>query len=117
MTDLAGAAPGIGGRVSICQSWVQDALAPAGSGGSRARRWYVFADGRRLRRLRREHCLSQQALAGRAGISEVTISRLEQQDRASCRGRTLARLATALGVQPAALMSQPDARAGESADR
>jgi DNA-binding Xre family transcriptional regulator len=112
MTDLAGAAPGIGVRVSICQSGVQDALAPAGSGDSRARRWFVVADGRRLWQLRQEHCLSQQGLAARAGISVVTISRLERQDRLSCRGRTLGRLAAALGVQPAALISQPDAPPG-----
>ncbi|HUY50173.1 MAG TPA: helix-turn-helix transcriptional regulator [Streptosporangiaceae bacterium] len=109
MGDLAEAAPEIGGRVSICQSEMRDALAPAGPGDSRVRRWLVVADGRRLRQLRREHRLPQQELAARAGISVVTISRLERQDHVSCRGRTLTRLAAALGVQPAALMSQPDA--------
>ena len=111
MGDLAGAAPEIGGRGSICQPEMRDALAPAGPGNSRARRWLVVVDGRRLRQLRREHRLPQQGLAVRAGISVVTIGRLERQDRVSCRGRTLARLAAALGVQPAALMIQPDAQA------
>jgi hypothetical protein len=41
----------------------------------------------------------------------VTIGRRERQDRISCQGRTLTRLAAALGVQPTALMSQPDAQA------
>ena len=74
--------------------------------GIRSLRWLVVADGRRLRQLRRDHCLSQQGLATRAGISVVTISRLERQDRISCRGRTLTRLAAALGVQTIVLMSQ-----------
>jgi DNA-binding XRE family transcriptional regulator len=111
MTDLTEATPEIGGRVSICQPGMRDALAPMRPGDSRARKWLVLADGRRLRQLRHEHCLSQQGLAARAGISVVTISRLERQDRVSCRGRTLTRLAAALGVQPATLMTEPDAQA------
>ena len=70
----------------------------------------MVADGRRLRQLRRERRLPQQGLAVRAGISVATIGRLERQDRVSCRGRTLARLAATLGVQPAALVSQHDAQ-------
>ena len=60
-------------------------------------------DGARLRELRREHGLSRAELAGRAGISLATVARLERRGRASCRGRTLARLAAALDAQPSSL--------------
>jgi DNA-binding XRE family transcriptional regulator len=103
MTDLIGATPAMGGRLNICESGLQAALAPAWP-RSRARRWYVVADGQRLRQLRHERRLSQEALASRAGISVGTIGQLERQARSSCRGRTLARLAAALGAQPTALM-------------
>jgi DNA-binding XRE family transcriptional regulator len=103
MTDLIGTAPTIGGRRSICESGLPTSPAPAWS-GSRARRWFVVADGQRLRQLRREQRLSQEALARRAGISVGTVGQLERQAHASCRGRTLARLAAALGAQPTALM-------------
>jgi DNA-binding XRE family transcriptional regulator len=103
MTDLIGTAPAIVSRLSICESGLSAAPAPAWS-GSRARRWFVVADGQRLRQLRREQRLSQEALARRAGISVSTIGQLERQAYASCRGRTLARLAAALGTQPTALM-------------
>jgi len=56
-----------------------------------------------LRELRRERGLSQEALADRAGISLATVARLERQTRASCRGRTLARLAAALDEESAAI--------------
>lgn len=72
-----------------------------------AQRWFVVADGQRLRQLRRERRLSRQALAKRAGISVSTVAQLERQTCASCRGRTLARLAVALSVQPGALMPTP----------
>jgi transcriptional regulator with XRE-family HTH domain len=103
MSDLIGTAPAIGGRRSICESGLQTAPAPAWS-GSQTRRWFVVADGERLRQLRREQRLSQEALARRAGISVGTIGQLERQAHPSCRGRTLARLAVALGAQPTALM-------------
>jgi transcriptional regulator with XRE-family HTH domain len=67
-------------------------------------RWFVAVDGHRLRQLRREQQLSQEALASRAGISASTVGQLERQARPVCRGRTLARLAAALGTQPTALM-------------
>jgi len=47
--------------------------------------------------------MSQEQLAGQAGISLTTVIRLERQPHASCRSRTLARLAAALGEDPAAL--------------
>jgi len=93
-----------GGRLSICESGLKTALAPVRAGGQ-AQRWLVVVDGHRLRQLRREHRLSQQVLAGRAGISVGTIGLLERQTRARCRGRTLARLAAALGAPPTDLMS------------
>jgi transcriptional regulator with XRE-family HTH domain len=63
----------------------------------------VTVDGQRLRRMRREHGLSQEMLAEMTGVSLTTVGRLERQDRSSCRGRTLARLAAALGQVPADL--------------
>lgn len=59
-------------------------------------------DGHRLRQLRRQRGLSQEELADQAGVSLTTVARLERQLCASCRGRTLGRLARALGEQPAA---------------
>ena len=73
-----------------------------------AQRWTTVLDGGQLRRLRRQRGLSQEQLASRAGISLTAIVRLEGQTRAACRCRTLARLAAALGEDPAALTtSQP----------
>jgi transcriptional regulator with XRE-family HTH domain len=67
-------------------------------------------DGQRLRQLRRQRDLSQEGLAERAGVSLTTVVRLERQARAPCRGRTLGRLARALGEHPATTTL----RAGES---
>jgi transcriptional regulator with XRE-family HTH domain len=67
------------------------------------RRWFTVVDGRRLQRLRRQRGLSQEQLAGQAGISLTTVARLERQPAAPCRTRTLGRLATALGEDPARL--------------
>jgi transcriptional regulator with XRE-family HTH domain len=71
--------------------------------GAALRRWIVTVDGRRLRRMRREHGISQEMLAEATGVSLTTVGRLERQDRPSCRGRTLARLAAALDQVPADL--------------
>jgi transcriptional regulator with XRE-family HTH domain len=70
---------------------------------SGTQRWITVLDGRQLRRLRQQRGLSQQQLASLAAISVTAVTRLERQSHASCRGRTLARLAAALGEQPAAL--------------
>jgi serine/threonine-protein kinase RsbW len=78
---------------------------PAGETGQR---WIISLDGQRLRQLRRKHGLSQAGLAGRAGVSVSVISRLERHACGSCRSRTLARLAAALGEEPTVLASQPD---------
>ena len=102
---------------STCEAHV----ACAGSGApvranavaaSAGRTWTTVLDGTRLRQLRRERGLSQEQLADRAAISLTTVARLERQSRASCRGRTLARLAAALGEQPAAI--SPPAPAGRT---
>jgi transcriptional regulator with XRE-family HTH domain len=71
--------------------------------GRGRRSWMTVLNGTRLRELRRERGLSQEQLAGRAGISLATVARLERQSRAPCRGRTLARLAVALDEQPASM--------------
>jgi len=64
-------------------------------------------DGQRLRQLRRQHGLSQEELADQAGLSVATVARLERQASAPCRGRTLGRLARALGEQPASTTLRP----------
>ena len=85
-----------------------DSLASAGSGRP-ARPQTTILDGQRLRQLRRERGMSQEKLADRAGMSLTTVARLEGQARASCRGRTLGRLAAALGEHPAAIAyPEPD---------
>ena len=68
-----------------------------------AQRWTTAVDGARLRRLRHRQGLSQEQLASQAGISLSTMRRLERQPSASCRTRTLGRLAAALGEDPACL--------------
>ena len=65
--------------------------------------WTTALDGPRLRQLRRQHGLSQERLASQAGLSLTTVTRLERQIRPACRGRTLARLAAALGEDPSSL--------------
>jgi len=65
--------------------------------------WTTVLAGTRLRQLRRARGLSQEQLADRARISLTTVARLERQPQASCRGRTLARLAAALDEQPGAI--------------
>jgi|HubBroStandDraft_3_1064219.scaffolds.fasta_scaffold1554099_1 transcriptional regulator with XRE-family HTH domain len=73
-------------------------------------RWLTTLDGDQLRQSRRQSGLSQADLAGQAGISLTAISRLERQHRASCRPRTLTRLAAALGKDPASLTPAQQAR-------
>ena len=75
-----------------------------------ARRRTIALDGTRLRELRRQHGLSQERLADRAGLSITTVARLESQSTSPCRGRTLGRLAAALGEEPEAIF-RADARA------
>jgi DNA-binding Xre family transcriptional regulator len=47
--------------------------------------------------------MSRNALARQSGISASTVARLEQGHSASCRGRTLVRLAAALKANPKTL--------------
>jgi transcriptional regulator with XRE-family HTH domain len=68
---------------------------------------FLKIDTAKLQRLRREAALSQQELAERAGTTQETISRLERGHHAA-RGRTLRRLANALGVKPKELMREED---------
>jgi transcriptional regulator with XRE-family HTH domain len=82
-----------------------------------ARPWITVADGPKLRQLRRQQGLSQEKLADRAGMSVATVARLELQPRATCRGRTLARLAAALGEQPSALAAPTPPDHQQSSDR
>jgi DNA-binding XRE family transcriptional regulator len=74
-----------------------------------AQTWTTLIDGRRLRQLRRQHGLSQEKLAYRAGISLSTVARLERQPYSLCRCRTLARIAAVLGEDPATI-SAPGSR-------
>jgi DNA-binding XRE family transcriptional regulator len=78
---------------------VPDSL-PAGpvvSGGTRrADRWITVADGRKIRHLRHQLGLSQDALADLAQIGVTTLGRLERHDHAPCRTWTLGRIAAAL---------------------
>lgn len=69
--------------------------------------WTTALDGRRLRDLRRQRRLSQAELAYKAGISPGTVARLERQERAPCRSRTLARLSGALGEDPTSIACPP----------
>ena len=71
-------------------------------------RWFTVVDGGRLRQLRKARGLSPAELAAQADIGLSTVLRLERQPRPSCRTRTLARLAAALGQPSTALTaSQP----------
>ncbi len=59
--------------------------------------------GRRIRRLRRDHDLSQEALAGLAELDRTYISGIERGERNPSLVN-ICRLAGALGVEPAALL-------------
>jgi transcriptional regulator with XRE-family HTH domain len=64
---------------------------------------FMEVDGARLRRVRREHALSQRDLSRITGIAFDTISRLET-GKQRAQPRTIRRLADALGVEPRELM-------------
>lgn len=85
-----------------------DTFSPTQASG----RWFAIVDGTRVRQLRHQHGLSPAELAGKAGISLSTVTRLERQSQRCCRTRTLARLAAALGQPPAVFTStQPPSHA------
>jgi transcriptional regulator with XRE-family HTH domain len=56
-----------------------------------------------IRRVRRQHSLTQAALAARSGTSRVTIARLEAGSTRDVRMDTVARLCEALGLEVAAV--------------
>jgi transcriptional regulator with XRE-family HTH domain len=70
----------------------------------------VFA--RNLRKLRQAKGLSQEALADEAGIDRTYVSALERGVY-SASITTIAKLATVLGVEPAAFLQRPS-RSGRS---
>jgi DNA-binding XRE family transcriptional regulator len=80
---------------------------PVSSTTDRSARWTTMLNGTRLRQLRLQHGLSQEALADRPGISLTTVARLERRPCGPARCRTLARLAAALGEPPAATELSP----------
>lgn len=57
----------------------------------------------RLKMLRRLRAMSQEELAEESGVGRATISRIERGETGA-HGRTLRRLATALGVDVAELV-------------
>ena len=64
---------------------------------------FIEVDGAKLRKLRREQALSQQDIERETGISQATLSDLEQGKRGA-RTSTLRKLAGFLGVEPKELM-------------
>ena len=66
---------------------------------------FIEVDGAKLRKLRRELALSQQDIERGTGISQATLSDLEQSKRGA-RASTLRKLADALGVEPRELMKE-----------
>jgi transcriptional regulator with XRE-family HTH domain len=63
----------------------------------------TVAFGRRLRALRREHGVSQYALADRTDVHQTAISRFERGEREP-RLKSILRLAEGLGVPPGTLL-------------
>jgi transcriptional regulator with XRE-family HTH domain len=59
----------------------------------------------RLKSLRRLRAMSQEELAEESGVGRATISRIERGE-SGAHGRTLRRLAAALGVDVAELVQQ-----------
>ncbi|HEV7935863.1 MAG TPA: helix-turn-helix domain-containing protein [Actinomadura sp.] len=64
--------------------------------------------GGRLRRLRQERALTQEGLAGLAGVSVDLIAKLEQGRRSSARVTSLMKLSNALDVDLSALVGKRD---------
>jgi len=70
----------------------------------------------RLREIRDEKDLSQQALADLAGVRQATISDLESGNAQGVKFETLERIARALGVEPGDLIERvPALRASRKA--
>jgi DNA-binding XRE family transcriptional regulator len=73
-------------------------------------RWTTAIDGDLLRRMRRQRGLSQERLAGLAGVSLTTVARLERPSMQPCRTWTLYRLANALERHPGPPPAGPSLR-------
>lgn len=69
----------------------------------------VKAFGDRVRTLREQRGLSQEALAAKAGIHRTYMGGVERGERNPCL-RNILRLADALGVDPATLFERADRR-------
>lgn len=54
----------------------------------------------RLKEFREEHGLSQAELCEKTGLSRTTISKIENNEEVNVNTRTIAKIATVLGVQP-----------------
>jgi DNA-binding XRE family transcriptional regulator len=63
----------------------------------------AIIDGHLLRQLRRQHGLSLENLAWKAGVGLTTLGRLEREARPRCRTWTLVSLARELGEDPATI--------------
>jgi transcriptional regulator with XRE-family HTH domain len=71
----------------------------------------LLALSRTIRRLRRARDLSQEALAGIAGVHPKHLSEIERANK-DPRATTVIRLADALGLTPAELYAQTEASPG-----
>jgi transcriptional regulator with XRE-family HTH domain len=69
-----------------------------------------------LRAWRWYRAMSQADLAQRAGVTEATISRLEQPDHAPPRPSTVRKLAAALEIAPHELYAPPSTPSSRSHD-
>jgi transcriptional regulator with XRE-family HTH domain len=71
--------------------------------------------GQRLRRARLRAALTQEQLAAKSGVPNVTISRIENDRYGPPRPRTVRRLADALGINPGWLLfgegTEPEGKA------
>lgn len=68
---------------------------------------YVKAFGLQVRAIREQRGLSQEALAAAAGLHRTAVTHIEGATR-SATIETVRKLATALGIQPGALLPQID---------
>ena len=71
----------------------------------------------RIRELRTEKGLSQQALGDLAGVRQATISELESGKAQRIDFATLEKLADALGVEPGLLIEREPRKRGSAARR
>lgn len=60
--------------------------------------------GQRVKAMRQAHVMTQAELAEKAGVSWVTVARIETEEQANPRPSTVRRLAAALEVDPGWLL-------------